>query len=74
MSKRMAARLKDLRQKLWQRSRHATGAIAEWLASVVRGCFPYHAVPGNQQRLRAFRKDVPRLPLATLRRRSQRSR
>ncbi len=36
--------------------------------------FQYHAVPGNEHRLRAFRKDVLRLWLRQLRRRSQRSR
>ena len=47
---------------------------AGWLGSVVRGFFQYHAVPGNQERLRAFRNDVLRLWLRQLRRRSQRSR
>jgi len=74
MGKRMAAKLKDLRQKLRQRMHAGFGAIKEWLISVVRGYFRYHAVPGNEQRLRAFRKDVLRLWLMTLRRRSQRSR
>jgi len=74
VGKRMAARLKDLRQKLRQRMHTGTEAMAEWLAAVVRGYFQYHAVPGNEQRLRAFRKDVLRLWLAALRRRSQRSR
>ena len=53
------------------------GAIrntAEWLRKVVRGYFQYHAIPGNQARLRAFRKDVLRMWLRQLRRRSQRSR
>ena len=46
----------------------------EWLNTVVRGYFQYHALPDNQQRLKSFRNDVRRLWLRQLRRRSQRSR
>ena len=46
---------------------HAIGAV-------VRGYFQYHAVPGNEQRLRTFRNDVQRRWLRQLRRQSQRSR
>jgi hypothetical protein len=46
----------------------------KWLQSVVRGFFQYHAVPGNQKRLGAFRTAVLRLWLRQIRRRSQRSR
>jgi RNA-directed DNA polymerase len=48
--------------------------VAAWLNSVVRGYFQYHAVPDNEERLKAFRNDVLRLWLRQLRRRSQRSR
>ncbi len=74
MGKRMAAKLKDIRQQLRRRMHAPTGSITEWLIGVVRGYFQYHAVPGNEQRLWAFRKDVLRLWLWSLRRRSQRSR
>jgi group II intron reverse transcriptase/maturase len=73
IGKRMAAKLKDIRQKLKKRRHDPIGGTKEWLISVVRGYFQYHAVPGNEQRLRAFRKDVLRLWLRQLRRRSQRS-
>lgn len=69
----MAAKLKDTRQKLGKRMHASTGGTAEWLISVVRGYFQYHAVPDNEERLRAFRKDVLRMWLRQLRR-SQRSR
>ena len=46
----------------------------EWLVSVVRGYFQYHAVPDNEERLKGFRNDVLRMWLRLLRRRSQRSR
>jgi RNA-directed DNA polymerase len=74
MGKRMAAKLKDIRQKLRQRRHASIGGTVEWLISVVRGYFQYHAIPDNEDRLRAFRHDVQRLWLRQLRRRSQRSR
>ena len=74
MGKRMAAKLKDIGQALRRRMQASSGSITEWLISVVRGYFQYHAVPGNEQRLWAFRKDVLRHWLWALRRRSQRSR
>ena len=74
IGKRMAAKLSDIQAKLRQRMHGAIGDTLEWLQSVVRGYFQYHAIPGNEERLRAFRKDVLRLWLRQLRRRSQRSR
>ena len=74
IGKRMAATLKALRAKLRQRMHTSPRETGKWLAQVVRGYFQYHAVPGNEHRLRAFRKDVLRLWLHQLRRRSQRSR
>jgi RNA-directed DNA polymerase len=74
IGKRMAAKLKDIGQKLRQRMHVSIRATVEWLISVVRGYFQYHAVPDNEERLRAFRQDVLRLWLRQLRRRSQRSR
>jgi group II intron reverse transcriptase/maturase len=74
MGKRMAAKLKDLRQKL-RRSLHApTVNTVKWLKSVVRGYYQYHAVPRNEQRMRALRQEVLRLWWWQLRRRSQRTR
>ncbi|MEK7996869.1 MAG: reverse transcriptase domain-containing protein [Planctomycetota bacterium] len=74
MGKRMAAKLKDIRAGLRRRMHTAIGNTVEWLQSVVRGYFQYHAIPGNEERLWAFRKDVLRMWLRQLRRRSQRSR
>ena len=74
MGKRMAAKLKDIGQKLRQRRHASSGETVPWLISVVRGYFQYHAVPDNEERLKAFRNDVLRLWLRQLRRRSQRSR
>jgi group II intron reverse transcriptase/maturase len=74
MGKRMAAKLKDIQQKLRQRMHAKIGDTTEWLISVVRGYFQYHAVPDNEERLKGFRNDVLRMWLRLLRRRSQRSR
>lgn len=74
MGKRMAAKLKDLRQKLRKRLHAPTGDIRKWLKSVVGGYFQYHAVPRNEQRMKAFRHEVLRMWWWQLRRRSQRSR
>ena len=73
MGKRMAAKLKEIRAKLRQRRHGSIGNTVKWLVSVVRGYFQYHAIPGNEARLGAFRKEVLRLWLRQLRRRSQRS-
>jgi len=73
IGKRMAAKLKDLRQKL-RKSLHApTVDTVKWLKSVVRGYFQYHAVPRNEQRMKAFRHEVLRMWWWQLRRRSQRT-
>jgi RNA-directed DNA polymerase len=74
MGKRMAKRLKNIHSKLRQQMHAPTRDIGKWLASVVRGYFQYHAVPDNEERLKAFRQDVQRLWLRQLRRRSQKSR
>ena len=41
---------------------------------MVRGYFRYHAVPRNEQRLKAFRHEVLRIWFWQIRRRSQRAR
>ena len=70
----MAAKLKEIRAQLRKRMHDSPAASGKWLVQVVRGYFQYHAVPGNWARLKAFRNDVLRMWLQTLRRRSQRSR
>jgi len=73
IGKRMAAKLKEIRREL-ERRRHASIVeTREWLKTVVRGYFQYHALPDNQQRMRQFRGDVLRGWLRQLRRRSPRS-
>lgn len=73
IGKRMAAKLKEIRQTLRRRLHDGSQDTAEWLKSVVRGYFQYHAVPRNEERLKAFRHEVLRMWLWQLRRRSQRT-
>jgi hypothetical protein len=54
MGKRMAAKLKDIRQKLRQRMHGRIQDTAVWLNSVARGYFQYHAVPDKEERMKAF--------------------
>ena len=74
IGKRMAAKLKQVRETLRQRMHEKTGGTLKWLQAVVRGYFQYHAVPGNEERLKAFLHEVRRTWLRMLRRRSQRTR
>jgi RNA-directed DNA polymerase len=73
IGKRMAAKLKQIRQKLRERLHEKNQDIGKWLGSVVRGYFQYHAVPYNEERLKAFRHEVLRQWMWQLRRRSQRN-
>jgi len=74
IGKRMTAKLKEIRQQLRRRRHESVVTTAKWLVSVVRGFFQYHAVPENEERLRAFRHDVLRLWRRQINRRSQRGR
>jgi len=74
IGKRMAAKLKEIRQKLRQGLHEKTKNTMEWLKSVVRGYFQYHAIPRNEERLKVFRYEVLRMWWWQLRRRSQRTR
>jgi len=74
MRKRITAKLKEIRQKLRERMHESTKGMVKWLQSVVRGYSQYHAIPGNEERLKTFRHEVLRSWFWTLRRRSQRTR
>src|ERR1700729_586057 len=71
--KRMAVKLKDVRQQLGGRMHERTSDTVKWLKSVVRGYYQYHAIPGNEDRMKTLRHEVLRMWLWQLRRRSQRS-
>jgi len=73
ISKRRAAKLKQMHAELKQRLHDPLAETAKWLQSVVRGYFQYHAIPGNERSLDQFRSPVLRSWLRQIRRRSQRS-
>jgi RNA-directed DNA polymerase len=73
IAKRMAAKLKLLRDKLWEWRHEPVQKLGEWLGVVVRGWLNYHAVPGNTFRIKLFRDEVVRNWFCALKRRSQKS-
>jgi group II intron reverse transcriptase/maturase len=74
ISKRMRAKLSEVKDQLKRRRHLPIKDQGQWLASVVRGHYAYYAVPGNLKALKAFRDQVIRRWLQALRRRSQRAR
>jgi hypothetical protein len=70
MRKRLVAKLKAIKADLRERMHESIVQQGIWLQSVVRGCFGYHAVPGNWSAIGAFRTQVARMWYKTLRRRS----
>ena len=74
ISKRMRAKLKQVKDQLTRRMHLPIPEQGRWLASVLRGHMAYYAVPGNIQAVGAFRDQVRRYWRRTLRRRSQKTR
>ena len=74
ISKRMRAKLAEVKDQLRQRRHLPIPEQGQWLASVVRGHCAYYAVPGNTDAVRAFRDQATLHWLKALRRRSQRTR
>lgn len=74
VSKRMRAKLKEVKDQLKRRRHEPVPEQGRWLGSVVRGHLAYYAVPGNVRAVRSFRKQATRHWLAALRSRSQRHR
>jgi RNA-directed DNA polymerase len=74
ISKRMRAKLAEVKDQLRRRQHQPIPEQGKWLASVVRGHLAYYAVPGNTDATAAFRDQVRRLWFKALRRRSQRTR
>jgi group II intron reverse transcriptase/maturase len=74
ISKRMRAKLAEVRDQVKQRRHEPIPDQGRWLGSVVRGHLAYYAVPGNSHAIRAFRTQVARHWCKALRRRSQRHR
>ncbi len=74
VSKRMRAKLAEVKGQLRQRRYQPIPEQGRWLASVVRGHCAYYAVPGNRKAVAAFRTQVTRHWHEALERRSQRTR
>ena len=70
--KRRRKKLQELKQELRRRMHAPIAQVGEWLRSVLRGYYQYHAVPGNLAVLSRFRRQVARLWFRTLSQRSQR--
>jgi group II intron reverse transcriptase/maturase len=69
--KRMVAKLKAIKVELQRRMHDRVPDVGVWLRKVVSGYYQYHAVPGNIDQLRIFRRRVNRLWHNVLVRRSQ---
>jgi RNA-directed DNA polymerase len=74
ISRRMAAKLRELRLALMRRRHLPVPEQGRWLASVVRGHLAYYAVPGNTDAVQAFCTQAIRHWYRALRCRSQRHR
>ena len=74
ISKRMRAKLKQVKDDLRRRMHLPIPEQGRWLASVLNGHMAYYAVPGNIHAVAAFRSQVIRYWRHTLRRRSQKTR
>jgi RNA-directed DNA polymerase len=74
ISRRMRAKLAEVKAQLRQRMHQPVPAQGRWLASVLRGHMAYYAVPGNRAAVSAFRTQLTRHWFKTLRRRSQKTR
>jgi RNA-directed DNA polymerase len=73
-SKRMRAKLREVKDELKRRRHLPIPEQGKWLGSVVRGHLAYYAVPGNGKATWAFRGQAIWHWRRALRRRSQRTR
>lgn len=74
ISKRMRAKLREVKDQLKRRRHQPIPDQGRWLASVVRGYRAYYAVPGNRAAVATFRTQLTKLWHKALERRSQRTR
>lgn len=74
IAKKMRAKLKKIKQGLRRRMCLPVDQQGRWLGSVIRGHLNYYAVPGNAVALNAFRRQVMKIWLKILRRRSHKGR
>jgi hypothetical protein len=74
ITKRLRAKLQTIHETLMKRRHEPISTTGKWLQGVVRGYYNYHAIPGNTDALETFHREVIRLWLHALRRRTQRHR
>ena len=74
VSKRMRAKLAEVKDQLRQRRHQPVPEQGRWLGSVARGHCACYAVPGNRKAVASFRTQVTTLWHEALERRSQRTR
>jgi group II intron reverse transcriptase/maturase len=72
--KRLEAKLQQVKQTLRARMHEPVPKVGEWLRRVLNGFYQYHAVPGNGDSLKMFRRRIGCYWRHVLRRRSQRGR
>ena len=73
-SKRMRAKLLAVKREMWKRMHLPVPEQGRWLARVLQEHYNYYAVPDNIEALSAFRYQIIRHWLKSLRRRSQKHR
>ncbi|CAG22172.1 hypothetical protein PBPRB0299 [Photobacterium profundum SS9] len=74
MHKRQVSHLKRIKLELHKRLHDKPWETGRWLRRVVQGHINYYGVPFNSYRIDQFVKEIKRLWLKSLRRRSQRHR
>jgi group II intron reverse transcriptase/maturase len=73
MAQRMRAKIRSIREQLWQRLHEPVEETGRWLARVVSGHYRYYGVPRNLGALSRFRLALYRAWRAILARRSDRA-
>jgi group II intron reverse transcriptase/maturase len=73
IAKRIRAFLLKVKVELQKRYAWSVARQGSWLRSKVRGYFQYHGIPGNLPALETVRREINRLWLKVLRRRSQKT-
>jgi group II intron reverse transcriptase/maturase len=74
MSKRLRAKLSEMKTEFQTRRHRPLNAQGEWLAAVLRGHYRYYGVPTNIRAMAQFRTELARNWFRSLRRRSHKRR
>lgn len=73
-AKRLRAAIQRVKERLYAARHEPVAKVGAWLGGVVRGYLNYFAVPGNGDRLDAYRTEVRKAWFRALRRRGQKRR